>query len=277
MREPRRRVPRLTAMTSTIGSRLALIVPLFALVAACGSDRGTPSTAGAAAATPAGTAGEETLVSCGGQQPGWPVSAMDGGIDSQHPTGDLAAALEGLAQEAGIDAPRALQDVSTDEAPWFVLTDTADSATVATGAWDSAGPGADGQVVYLEEADGTWKARSWGDCTDLAPVIAPGLQWVRVVAASDPDPSSVELTVTVNEVQCTSGRNPRPFLRAPRIVENDESVTLFLRSEAPKGAHNCMANPTVRQVLHLEQPLGDRVLLDGSTWPHRPIASGNRD
>ncbi|HET6562394.1 MAG TPA: hypothetical protein VFG72_11000 [Marmoricola sp.] len=257
------------AMTAHQAARLTVAAALVAGLAACGAE--APAAMEDEAPRSNGSV-NELMVSCG-EPPGWPVSAMDGGIDSRLESDDVASALRLLAKEAGIDAPRALQDVSIDEAPWFVLAETGTTATVATGAWDADGPDQDAQIVELERAGEGWVARGWGDCTSLAPVIEPGLQWVRVNAAPDLDPASAELEVTVNEVECTSGRDPRPFLRRPTIVESDDSVTISWTSEAPEGDARCVGNPLVPQVVQLEEPLADRVLLDASAWPARLIAN----
>lgn len=261
---------RLMSMSAPRIAGLAIVAALVVSLPACGAETFAPAEDEAPGSS--GSAAE-TRLSCGGEQPGWPVSAMDGGIDSRFDADNLAMALEALATEAGIDAPRALQRVSVDKAPWFVLAETRTTVTVATGGWDGTGPDRDAQIVYLERAGAHWKARGWGDCRNLAPVIKPGLQWVQINAAPDLDPSSAELSVMVSEAECTSGRDPRPFLRMPTIVESDDSVTLFWTSEAPEGANNCTGNRPVPQPLQLKEPLGDRVLLDGSTWPARPIAT----
>jgi hypothetical protein len=207
---------------------------------------------------------------------------MSSGITSQVATEDLASALGALTSDAGMEAPHALQDAPGEDASWHVLAETSDTVTIATGTWDEKGPGHDGQVVTLERTDDGWRASGWGGCATLGPVLEPGQQWVEVhldpEAAIDPD--STEVPVAVNETQCTSGRDPEPFLHEPQVVETDESVTVYWTSDAPdfvgpdgeEIGYNCIGNVPVAQTLRLDEPLGDRTLSDGSRWPARPVA-----
>ena len=211
----------------------------------------------------------DPLVTCGG--PGFEISAMSGGVQGLVARDEVAAALERLVDEAGIDAPTALQDEHVDEAQWFVLGESDGVLTVATGSWDRAGPGTDAQVVGLEQVADGWDATGWGDC-NLAPVSPPGLNWVDVTAqARDLPPSATSVPVWVSERECTSARDPRPFLSNPVVVEDEQDVTVYWTSTQPEGAQDCPGNPRVRRLLRLQAPLGERVLLDGSTWPPSPV------
>jgi hypothetical protein len=226
------------------------------------------------ASSPSGTSKDQHLISCDGASLGWPAAAMDGGIDSRFDQGELRAALESLAKEAGTDAPTALRDAAIEHAPWKVLAESADTVVVATGTWDANGPGKDGQVVKLEKAEkagGGWRAVTYGDCANLRPLISPGHAWVEVSASGELDRSSTQLMVGVSEVECSGGRDPRPFLREPTIVADDHSVTISWTTEAPTGANTCVGTMPVPQLIHLPDPLGDRVLLDGSVWPARAV------
>lgn len=146
------------AMTAPPDARLAITAALLLSLPACGVEQSAPADEGSARSS---ASINETLLSCGGQQPGWPVSAMDGGIDSRFTADDLTVALTALAKEAGIDAPPALQNVVIEQARWFVLAETSNTVTVATGAWDKNGPGTDAQIVNLERVGARWMARGW--------------------------------------------------------------------------------------------------------------------
>ncbi|MGI8900266.1 MAG: hypothetical protein ACR2HA_04930 [Nocardioides sp.] len=245
-----------------------------ALLAGCGSStvvdgatRDPVGTNQAEDSTPV-VAERDPLVTCGG--PGFAVSAMSGGVDGLADRDEVAAALERLVAEAGIDAPPALRDRDVDEAQWFVLGDSGGVLTVATGRWNRNGPGPDGQVVWLERIADGWDAAGWGGCR-LAPVAPPGRTWVEVTAqAPDLAPSATSVPVMVSERDCTGGRDPGPFLGTPRVVEEAQAVTIYWASTPPQGAAECPGNPWVRRVLELQEPLGDREILDGSIWPPRP-------
>jgi hypothetical protein len=208
---------------------------------------------------------DQPVVSCGGGGPGWPISAMDGGIEPSTPRADIEAALEETEQEMGIDGP------FRGEREWIVLAEDDDGLTLGTGHWDADGPGEDAMVVtYASTGDGLdWTGH--GDCR-LAPVLPAGEDWAEVTAPPDGlDRTAPDLTVLVNERQCTSGRDPRPHLDEPSIIEQDDLVVVSWTSPQPRGAQNCVGNPSVEQVIHLDEPLGDRQLLDGSTWPAGPV------
>jgi len=266
----------MTASRRTL-ARLALVPAVLLSTLACGAATVGPAArvdAGGSegpSSTDAGPEGD-TRVGCFGQSPGWAVSAMDGGIEPVDRDA-LAAVLEEVAADAGIDAPAALRNGDLADADWFVLDQSDTQATVATGAWDANGPAPDGQTVTLRKEGGQWRVSGWGDCRMLARVLEPGQQRVEVRAARDLDPTSTTLSLRLHEASCTGGRDPRPHLGTPEVVETDESVTITWTSAAIDGAATCQGNPWVPGTVELAAPLGDRVLLDGSRWPAQPIGN----
>ncbi len=102
---------------------------------------------------------------------------------------------------------------------------------IGVGEWGADGPGADGDYVVLGRVDQGWSADGWGNC-NLEPVLKPDVGWVEIVAAPvGLDPAATSIPVDVTEGRCTTGRGPEPYLR----------------------------------------PLGNRELLDGSSWPAAPV------
>lgn len=215
----------------------------------------------------------DVQLSCGSSGPGFPASAMTGGVDGLADPVEVEEALDRLAAEAGIDAPTELLDTTAAEARWIVLG-TGGSAEgqllVGTGPWGADGPGRGGEYVSLERADDAWRATGWGDC-NLEPVLPSGSSWVEVTSARRDASSATAVQVEVNERECVSGRDPGPFLQEPTVVEKTDTVVVYWTSESPTGDQNCVGNPSVRRVLELDRPLGDRALLDGSTWPARQV------
>lgn len=55
------------------------------------------------------------------------------------------------------------------------------------------------------------------------------------------------------------------------MVESEEAVTVYFSSEPVRGGASCRGNPEASYTLELDEPLGDRVLLDGSTYPLRQV------
>ena len=227
--------------------------------------------------SPLVSVGDDVVLSCGSGDPKFAASAMEGGVSGLADEAEVAAALESLAAEAGIDAPRELQgggDIA--DAEWIVLGSEGDGASeelsVGVGHWDANGPSGNGEYVILGRRGDGWRAVGWGNC-NLAPVLAPGLIWAEIAApAAGLDRAEPSVTVEVNERKCTSGRDPEPFLNEPVVVESEASVIVYWTSDSPKGVATCPGNPSVRRVVQLREPLGDRALLDGSTWPPKPVS-----
>lgn len=217
------------------------------------------------------------MLSCGSGGPNFAVSAMEGGVSGLADEAEVAAALESLATEAGIDAPRELQgggDIA--DAEWIVLGSQGDGATqeliVGVGHWSATGPSGNGEYVILERRGDGWRAAAWGHC-NLAPVLARGVSWAEIAAPPGGlDRVGTSVEVEVSERECTSGRNPEPFLNQPVVVESEHRVIVYWTSDSPEGAQTCPGNPPVRRAVELRQPLGDRALLDGSTWPPKLVS-----
>jgi hypothetical protein len=113
-----------------------------------------------------------------------------------------------------------------------------------------------------------------GSCR-LTPVLDQRAKWANLSApAGGLDRTTTSPTVGVTEIECTSGRDPSAFLNEPYVVETEESVTVYWTSEPPRGAQNCIGNRPVDRTLTLDEPLGERELLDGSVYPPHPVDGG---
>lgn len=209
-----------------------------------------------------------TMVSCDGQV-AWPASAMTDRLpNDQSP--DLLAALVEFSSDPGPDLPPLLRDGRVGDEDWFVLARDGHGAAVATGPWNAEGPGKGAQVMYLDN-EGGWKVTGWGDCGRLRRFTDDG-QAVQI-AGVDGTRDTTTPTLLVNEVACTSGRDPRPFLREPHVVETDDYVVITWASDPTDGtsSHSCIGNSPVPVALTLQAPLGDRVLYDGSQYPPKKV------
>lgn len=223
----------------------------------------------------------EVLIRCY-HAPAFPASRVaDGGLDV--PAGtveEIVTALAELKDEAGIDAPRPLQQAEADEVTWAVLWSDG-SAGVETMGLLLASPGSTGFAldadshVILERQDGRLRVTGSSDSCGARPALPAGSEWAQIALpdrTASPDGTSVD--VLVSEVECTSARDPEPYLAAePVIVETDEDVTVYWTTEEIAGGATCPGNPWVERTLRLDRPLGERELLDGSTWPHRPVTT----
>ncbi len=69
------------------------------------------------------------------------------------------------------------------------------------------------------------------------------------------------------ERECASGQPATGRIANP-IVDYDESaITITVPVRPVTGGANCPGNPWTPFVLELDEPIGDRVLLDGGPWP----------
>lgn len=246
------------------------VVPLLVVLVGCGSSSSASDPA--PDDLPVVLVDGEVLVSCGGAT-SWPTSVMADGIEPPVPAEEISAALDAVATEPGLSVETSLVLPSGGDTEWRVLAGDAQHLFLGIGVWTAEGasqdPDARGQYMSLERQGGTWVWRGHGDCRRLLPELErDDSTWVTVSApTAGLDRTSTTLTVGVTEIGCASSRDPRPFLRPPTVVETDESVTIYWTSEAPTGAQACPGNPVVQQQVTLARPLGDRDLLDASTWP----------
>lgn len=240
-----------------------------------GDGTGAAGGSGSSSDSPLISDAGDVLLACGSAPAFW-ASAMDGGVSGLADDAEVEAALEELVAEAGIDAPTELQQAGAADAEWIVLGKETAGGTeellLGLGRWDAQeGPIAGGQYVILDRTGDGWRAGGWGDC-NLAPVLRGGVIWAEISATPvDPDPASSTVAVEVRERECTSGRDPLPFLHEPTVIEADETVTVYLTSDTPKGAATCQGGPQVKMTIELDKPLGVRALFDGSTWPPKRV------
>jgi hypothetical protein len=63
-------------------------------------------------------------------------------------------------------------------------------------------------------------------------------------------------------------------LQAPRITYGQDAVLVVFAARPLEGdAFDCQGNPSMRVVVQLREPLGDRQLLDGGFFPPaEPVA-----
>jgi hypothetical protein len=128
------------------------------------------------------------------------------------------------------------------------------------------------------------------DCANPAPVLKDGLSWVSVLdtpSALTADESTFEISVA--ERDCTGAASPGEALHQPYIVKTDDAVTLYMAmdspvnetpSDAPADSGSsagdadqrfCEGNPVIYGNVDIGEPLGDRAVYDGSTWPPTKI------
>jgi hypothetical protein len=152
------------------------------------------------------------------------------------------------------------------EKEWRILARTDQRVVVARG--DPPGL----VRLILERRNGGWRTVAKGGCTTEP-------SWGESVTASwevdkrfPPQASDETLHLLIAENACRSGIDPRPRLETPRVVYGEATVTiaLFVRPPPGKGTFTCVGPPPVPIVVELDEPLGDRELLDGGVYPPQP-------
>ena len=201
-------------------------------------------------------------VTCGhADLPSFPLAVLNqpGGVDpaEDQPAAILHATLRetaGLAEGEGLPAEGWIRAAQTDDVVLFV-------ARAQGTAWS---------MVKVEIRDTGWTADSYGQC-HLQPVVPDGanLAVFRVAPGEELAPESTEIDVLVTELVCNSGQDARGRIRPLSIAPAAGTITVIFTVVPRQGDHECPGNPDTPYTLELADPLGDRVLLDGSEVPPR--------
>jgi hypothetical protein len=235
---------------------LVLLVAL--LVTACaGGASPTPSASPPSAVDPEVAT---VNVTCGG--PAFPTSVLSEAGTAETDPGPEADALRALLQR-----PEA-----TDLLPptgWRLAVHTGDMVVYIADVPARADEPAFADVT-LELVDGAWRMRGFGQCRPVADV-GPGLGLAefRVAGHERLTPETTELDVLVTERACNSGQDARGRIVEPAIIPGADAITVVFGVVPRGGVHSCPSNPETPARLVLPEPLGDRMLLDGSSVPPR--------
>ncbi len=90
-----------------------------------------------------------------------------------------------------------------------------------------------------------------------------GVWDVAAGEALGPDTTSFE--ALVNNVRCTSGREP--VVEEVQVESDGSSMTVTVMVRSYDGDQDCQGTPPVSHVIDLGERLGDRVLIDGGCLP----------
>jgi hypothetical protein len=90
----------------------------------------------------------------------------------------------------------------------------------------------------------------------------------ELAPGSVPTPESTRLETLVLEEGCASGQTAQG--RIIHDVKYREDAVVVRFRVVTLGAATCPSHPPTRHVITLDEPLGDRELLDGAVAPYRP-------
>lgn len=235
--------------------RLVPLLALLAFAAACTT--AVPAAPPAAGVDPVRA---ETRVTCGG--PGFPVSVLSEPGAAEQNADPAAVALRRHLATGGPDV------AWLPATGWREAVRTDDSVIYIAEAPELDGPPL--VEVSIERVDGEWSVGGWGQCwptADVGPDL--GQAEFRVAPGVELTAETTELDVLVTERACNSGTDAAGRIVAPAIIPTDEAVTVVFAVVPRPGAHTCPSNPETPFRLELPEPLGDRILFDGSSMPPR--------
>jgi hypothetical protein len=92
--------------------------------------------------------------------------------------------------------------------------------------------------------------------------------WILDPEAPAPQPPDTQFVALVTERECASGKSSAGRIMAPSIIYEKDRILLIFAVRPPQGAvQTCQGNPATPYLIHLDQPIGDRRLLDGGSYP----------
>jgi hypothetical protein len=110
-------------------------------------------------------------------------------------------------------------------------------------------------------------AVGWAFWFGLGPGKASVADW-RVDGT--PDPAATEVSILVHENACASGQSADGRIQEPDVDYRRDAVVVTVRVRQRSSSEACQGNPDTPYILRLDEPLGDRMLLDGGTSPPAP-------
>lgn len=226
----------------------ASVLAVIAVAASCGTSDTSMS-----------TARDEVRVTCGSSGLGFPAEALDGPTGAEEADTPEAEGLRGIIEEHGGIEP-------VPRTGWRLLGRDHGSATF--GVEDEGGL----TIVSLRPEGERWVFSGSHGCRHLMVVpperLSPAVWW--------PDPDRTQndddlvLHVLATDLDCASGSPTGDRLRQPTIEMTDEEVIVTFTAEPVTGDQDCPSHPPTRYEVALEEPIGERQLLDGAYWPARP-------
>jgi hypothetical protein len=236
---------------------------------ACGVASPSPSASGPSASSPSASTppfsvadASDLLFHCS-EGPTFKADLFDGPA-----TAELAASAAGGILRAFLASPDAM-GYPFPQHGWWLAGPDADVMTFI-----ARGPGAVGYLaVGFRETAGTWQMASYGACR--ASVVLPnGLgpaSWMLDPNAPSLAATDTQFVAMVTEEACASGHSAEGRIAPPTILYEPERILVIIAVRPRSGIQSCQSNPQTRHVVRLNEPIGERRLLDGSFFPpHDP-------
>lgn len=125
-------------------------------------------------------------------------------------------------------------------------------------------PGRGYVSASFERAGDPWTPEGFEDCE---PEVVLGRRspapWEL---AEEPAPSDTELVVIAHETACSSGRELTQRNTRSHVDYTEEAISIVVTADPIRGG-NCVDNPPSRLKVELDEPVGDRELVDAAVYP----------
>ncbi len=199
----------------------------------------------------------ELRVTCGGAQlPGFPPD-----LDALAPLDDeawaaLAAATTG---PAGLEATPFVEGYE-----WSIAERTERRLVLLGRASD---PADLAWMSFDRVDDGSWTTTGFGGCRIQVSAVGFGPARAAFDPDREPDRASTDLPLRIIEVACAGGQAPDGREIVPVVRETPTTIEVIVLVESVVGGASCPGNPPVPITVELDEPLGDRIVLDGSVQP----------
>ena len=116
-----------------------------------------------------------------------------------------------------------------------------------------------------------WMLSALGTCALATDTPGAGSATVTLDPARPPDPASAEVPLLVTERGCNSGEGAEGRIEVASLRQTGAAVEVVITVRPRGGGQDCQGNPPTPFTLTLDEPLGDRDLLDASAVPPRLI------
>ena len=116
-----------------------------------------------------------------------------------------------------------------------------------------------------------WMLSALGSCALTVPGPGGGTATVTLDPAAPVSPASTAVALLVTETACNSGQDAAGRVEVTSLQETGSTVEVVIAVSPRRGDQTCPSNPPTPFTVDLDEPLGDRLLLDASTVPPRPI------
>ena len=123
----------------------------------------------------------------------------------------------------------------------------------------------------FEKDDEGWGPVGWDECVPrLVQEDKSVLRWAFTDGSYPPDADATDLNVLVTEVECSGGRDIEGLIE-PRVTYGETAIEVVLVAPGLRTgkneAYTCLGTSPTEFTLELEEPVGEREVVDVSIYP----------